>query len=95
MAKRPIWTQDGILVDLKRTGKYGYRSVNLVEALKKMPGAFPYDSDSCVQVYFELTNGMRMRFVAVDDDNPNSDKICIDNYGGLPLVGKNGETVMW
>ena len=65
-------------------------SYDLIEILKTFDGAIDYDGSASSQVYFELKNGKRLRFMVCDSDVGN-DKLRVDQYEGLAIIGQDGK----
>lgn len=72
--------KDLIKMDIK--GIRGPKAYKLIDALKKLDGAFSYDGDASNQVVFKLKNGKILRIGCTDSD-VGSGNLWIDQYNGL------------
>ncbi len=57
--------------------------IDLIQELKKVDGAIPYDGNASCQVVFLLKNGKTLRFCVTDDDVAMHKGLVIDQYEGL------------
>lgn len=58
--------------------------IKLIQELKKIKGALPYDGDASTQVLLPTINGKYLRVGITDDDIAEQPgKIWFDYYGGL------------
>ena len=65
-------------------------SIELIEELKKVNGALPYDGDASVQVLLPTIDGRILRVGVTDNDVSEApDKVWFDYYKGLNEEIKN------
>lgn len=61
-----------------------YNQIELVQQLKKVVGAVPFDGDASAQVLVPLQGGGYLR-VGITDEDVDAGAIWFDRYDGLPL----------